>query len=270
MEKIFVGMVGNRSLSDNGFYVAFVERALSDFNIFQSFKAYQEYHAILENVSLENGLKYLKIIASQTPHFIDIMDKFKINDAIGNPYIVAYGPLEISPSTLKYVKVASDISILFGDNFKTIAEIGVGYGGQLLVMDQVVSIERCDLFDLPPVLELTSKYLEAHTLQSSYRKFTLNQHDGQVDYDLVISNYAFSELPSRLQRMYCTKVLSKSARGYLTMNSGMPNSVFQDDKLSLQELADLLPKFEILEEDPLGHVGNYIIVWGHRHNGQKV
>ena len=127
-----------------------------------------------------------------------------------------------------------------------------------------MTIGRYDLFDLPPVLDLSSKYLEAHLLQSSYRKFTLNQHDGQVEYDLAISNYAFSELPSKLQRLYCTKILSKSARGYLTMNSGKPNSIFQDDKLTLNELAEILPEFEILEELPQGHVGNYIIVWGHK------
>ena len=46
------------------------------------------------------------------------------------------------------------------------------------------------------------------------------------------------------------------------MNSGLTNSAFQTDKLSLAELKNLLPKFEIIDEKPLIHPGNYIIVWG--------
>jgi hypothetical protein len=46
------------------------------------------------------------------------------------------------------------------------------------------------------------------------------------------------------------------------MNSGQPNSAFQQDKLTLSELKSLLPKFDIIDEKPLTHPGNYIIVWG--------
>jgi hypothetical protein len=61
---------------------------------------------------------------------------------------------------------------------------------------------------------------------------------------------------------YIQKILSKSLRGYLTMNSGLSNSAFQSDKLSMQELKNYLPKFEVIEERPLTHPGNYIIIWG--------
>ena len=61
---------------------------------------------------------------------------------------------------------------------------------------------------------------------------------------------------------YIKKIFSKSLRGYLTMNSGLSNSAFQNDKLSLQELKKYLPKFEVIEERPLTHPANYIIVWG--------
>jgi hypothetical protein len=91
---------------------------------------------------------------------------------------------------------------------------------------------------------------------------TLNQSLGKETYDLVISNYAFSELPSQVQRKYIQKVLASAKRGYLTMNSGTSKAAFQDNKLSLTELRALLPDFETLPEEPLTHPGNYIIVWG--------
>jgi hypothetical protein len=57
-------------------------------------------------------------------------------------------------------------------------------------------------------------------LKSSYHTTSLNQHQGDVIYDLVISNYAFSELPSELQTRYIEKIILKAKRGYLTINSG--------------------------------------------------
>jgi len=81
---------------------------------------------------------------------------------------------------------------------------------------------------------------------------------------LVISNYAFSELPLELQKIYIEKVIRKSKRGYLIMNSGMNNfSGRSDGKLHLAELRTLLPVFEILDEIPNTGPDNYVIVWGH-------
>jgi hypothetical protein len=79
-----------------------------------------------------------------------------------------------------------------------------------------------------------------------------------------MSNYAFSELPSDLQKIYIEKVLGKSERGYLIMNSGMTNhSGRSDGKLTLEELRKFLPEFQIFEEIPNTGPDNYVIVWGH-------
>jgi hypothetical protein len=48
------------------------------------------------------------------------------------------------------------------------------------------------------------------------------------------------------------------------MNSGLADSAFTGDKLSLQELRGLLPRFEIFDEVPLTAQNNYLIVWGHK------
>jgi hypothetical protein len=163
------------------------------------------------------------------------------------------------------MKVASDLQKHFGDNIgKKIVEIGGGYGGQLLVNDRLFNISEYHLYDLPPVLNLVCKYLESFILNCSYKLSTLNQSSGNDVFDLVISNYAFSELPSQLQRSYIKKIISKASKGYLTMNSGIGNSRPTSSRLSINELRELLPAFDIVDENPITAPDNYIIVWGHR------
>jgi putative sugar O-methyltransferase len=260
----FVGSIDNRSASDAGPYVASVQNAISNYGSFLRFKRDPRYQAILEHTSKDQGEAYLEIINKETPSFIDCIEVFKDNDRIGGAVTYQYkGVGQISPSTLRYIKVASDLKYLFGNSISgRIAEIGVGYGGQLLILDKVFRFSQYDLFDLPPVLVLASKYLEAHVLNSAYNATTLNQCVGNVEYELVVSNYAFSELPSKLQMRYLSKVISKSKRGYMIMNSGKEDSVYRVDKMQLSELQKHLPPFQVIDERPLTAAGNYVIVWG--------
>ena len=128
------------------------------------------------------------------------IEKFKVNDILGGGKTFNYkGVGFINPTTLVYIKVASDIRKLFSEDIgEKVAEIGVGYGGQLLIADMILKFKQYDLFDLPPVLELTHRYLAAHILNHAYSLQTINQLREDVKYDLVISNYAFSELPCLL------------------------------------------------------------------------
>lgn len=263
MTESFIASTGNRSTSDNGRYVSFVESALNDYNIFSKFKQHPHYTEILEHVSEDQGRQFLEIIKEQTPKFFENINLFKINDLIGSPTICDYNGIKISPSTLRYVKVASDIAKFFGKYIgDKIVEIGTGYGGQYLILDKIYQFTKYHLFDLEPVLNLNKKYLESFCLNSSYKTSTLNQCSGEEEYDLVISNYAFSELPKHIQKKYIEKVLSKAKRGYLTMNTGLLSG--QDNFLSVNELRGLLPEFEILEETPNTFHGNYLIVWGNK------
>jgi putative sugar O-methyltransferase len=262
----YVGSQGNRSVSDMGNYLAAVINATRSYKSFSRFKKDPRYQVILEHATKEQGDACLNIIKEQTPEFLNKFDLFKENDLVGGATLHQYKDVgQISPSTLRYIKVASDIQKIFGQfEMKRVAEIGVGYGGQLLVADKVMNIGVYDLYDLPQVLSLTARYLEAHILNCAYDAKTLNQYSGDAVYDLVISNYAFSELPSKLQLKYIDKILSKARRGYLTMNSGVDGSIFSEDKLSLEQLSNLLPPFEVLKESPLTYDGNYLIVWGHK------
>lgn len=263
--RSYVSREGLRSDSDDGAYIAFVESALKDHAAFSTFKKSPVYQTILEHTSEEQGKVYLDIIGKQTPDFLRMFEKFSINDLVGGAHVVEFDQkYRVSPSTMRYIKVASDLYSLFGDEIQgaDVAEIGVGYGGQRLILDQIYRFRSYDMFDLPPVLGLVSKYLESHLLQSSYKTKTLNTHDGEKPYGLVISNYAFSELPAVVQRMYIEKVLKRSTRGYLTMNSGRADSVFSKGKLTLEEIQEMIPGTRVLDERPYSAPGNYLLVWG--------
>ena len=78
------------------------------------------------------------------------------------------------------------------------------------------------------------------------------------NFDLVISNYAFSELNRNVQKLYLENVLQKTSRGYITWN----NLSFKKlGGYSLAELLDLLPGSRYRDENPLTAIGNVIITW---------
>ena len=143
----------------------------------------------------------------------------------------------------------------------SIAEIGCGYGGQTLVSNTLNNYLNFTLFDLEDVNSLIKRYLNNFILNGSFTYITLNEFNGEKKFDLVVSNYAFSELPKELQIKYIEKVLIHSDRGYLTMNSGL----FEENlgnKLSLNEIKEYIPNLEIYTEEPMTGPNNYIIVWG--------
>ena len=263
MEKVFAHAKEYRSDSENGTYASAVMQALKSQKSFDNFKRSYLYREILEHVSREQGRSYLNILESRNDLILSQgLETVLKSDDVGNPIKYQYEKYSslLSPTTLRYLKVTSDLQILFGPRLGRVAEIGCGYGGQALVNDQLLNIQHATLFDLPFVNKLIDRYLNAHLLKGAYATTVINKAE-PCHYDLVISNYAFSELPKKLQLAYIEKVLAKAKSGYLTMNSGLRNSR-SIGKLDIKDLRELLPEFAMIEEEPLTGDQNYIIVWG--------
>ena len=252
-----------RSYSENLIYTSEIKNFLEKPKLFNNFKRNSYYMKVVETVTQKEGLEYLKLLESRNDDFLKKgLETVLISDFIGNPFKYYYEgySIPLSPTTLRYLKVASDINILFGKKFHKVAEIGAGYGGQTLINDQILDIFSAKLFDLPQVNSLIEKYLNYFLLRGSYQTTFINK-EVPSNYDLVISNYAFSELPKDLQIVYIDKVLKKSKRGYLTMNSGWGGH-FSEGKLSASEIINKFPDIKFLEEYPLTYKYNYIAVWG--------
>ena len=264
-QEEFSGSIKNRSDSDNGSYLSAVSKINRNYKHFAGFKKNATYRQILEHVSFQQGVDYIEIIEKQNNLVFKNIGKLSLNDLVGNPDLFDFKFGKFSPTSLRYGKVASDLEEIFGANFgKNLVEIGVGYGGQALLLDQFYDIDKYLLVDLQEVLNLASKYLDHHLLNLAYDTKTINRIEKEDTWDLAISNYAFSELPKNLQLLFVEKVLKNSKRGYLTMNSGNSETGRDFNKLSLSELREVLPDFEVVEEKPPTYDGNYIIVWGHK------
>jgi putative sugar O-methyltransferase len=270
MKKIIKKMLSSRcvsilprrilaSLSDNQTYRNVCFQASNDYRYFNNFRRNQIYNEILEHASEQQGEEYLDIIKKDADIFSK-MDTFKENDKYGDPRVFYYPSVgKISPTTLRYIKVLADLKALFGtmDNLN-ICEIGAGYGGQCRIINSYFTPGTYCLIDIKPALMLIQRFLNNYIIHSSLTYKTMNELK-KKEYDLLISNYAFTELPRSIQDIYLEKSILCSKMGYITYNEITPPEFKSYKK---EELINLIPNSKIMEEIPLTHPNNCIIVWG--------
>jgi hypothetical protein len=210
---------GRTSVTDDGAYTRLCDRAARDPAVFASFKRHPDYSPVLEHVTCNQGAEYLGLALEQRACFAPLLDRFRDNDRLGAPQACDYGEHGVfSPTTLRYVKVLSDLVTLFGslDGLRMI-EIGCGYGGQCFTTHVAFQHRSYVLVDLDPCLQLQQTYLsELGVPNVSFVPAERLPEDGT--YDLVVSNYAFSECTREVQDVYLKQVLRMATRGYLTCN----------------------------------------------------
>ena len=203
------------SISDNKSYPVICDKASTDSMTFENFKTYPEYKDILEHVSIEQGQLYYNLL--KNTDIINSFDKFKINDTLGNPITFDYGVGDVSPTTLRYMKVLNDLMDNWDLNGMNIIEIGCGYGGQYTILKQLIDVKSYSVVDLPEVIKLTERYLKTLKIDSGV-VFMDGTSSGTEygNYDLIISNYAISECTEKVQKEYLEKIISKCSHGYIT------------------------------------------------------
>ena len=257
------------SLSDNGQYPEFCYLASRHEEIFQSFKRNPTYNAILEHLNAEQGAAYLEIILNDYNFRLadEQWESILLNDSLGNPRRFTYEfgnkTLTCSATTLRYTKVFMDIISLFDvDKIKTVAEIGIGYGGQCRILMNLLPLEWYNLIDLPEVLALAERFLTKLDVARGIRYIDGTHLYHDVPCDLLISNYAFAELAEPVQKIYFDKIVTHSKAGYMTWNSEMFERQGVNVGYSAQEISSIIPGAKIIPEKPLTAPGNCIIVWG--------
>ena len=193
---------------------------------------------------------------------------FLQNDSVGNPFIAEYNfggsKVIASPTTLRYIKVLVDIVTLFDvRKLETVTEVGVGYGGQCRILMNALPLQRYNLVDLPEVLALTEKFLNAFKQAGDIRYIdgTHIYHDAPCD--LFLSDYAFSELAKSAQDVYIDKIISKAKAGYVTWDGDFFASVGMYDGYTLDEFVAMVPDAKVLPENPVTtSPDNRLVVWG--------
>ena len=247
------------SISDQNGYVKICELAVSSEEVFSKFRRCHEYRLILEHVTKRFGKQYLDL-AMKNRNALEYYKRIKIQNTIGKPVTLSFNEIGYSsPTTIRYLKVLIQLTELFGqlDN-KIICEIGVGFGGQAHAITVNQKVEKYVLYDLPPVLELNKKFLGAIGTLDRF-EFIDGRNPSEKYSDLLISNYAFSELTRDVQLMYLERVVLKAKSGYITWNE---LSYIELDGLSVEDLLSKIPNSFLIPEEPLTYSNNVIIVWG--------
>lgn len=240
------------------------EWSLIDDFVFSNFKKHPRYRDILEHVTQEQGQEYLQeILKTNTLKIQNAKNILSKNDMFGGSDVFDYGNVgQYSPTTLRYAKVSSDII----NEFKicksklpiSVIEIGSGYGGQCLLLDQFLNIKSYTLIDTSSALRLAKKYLERHVTKCKLKFLTINEIDS-LQTDILISNYAFSELCRDLQNAYLKKIILNTMCGYITYNH-ITNQDF--NTYTADEFLNVLPfSAHKKTENPLTHPKNVIITW---------
>ena len=256
-----------KSASDNGEYPELALKAALDPATFSVFRRHHQYTDVLEHVSRKYGEEYLEIIR----------DKYKLKDdeifeilkplmQLGNPRLLKLRGLsnKISTTGLRYLKIALDIKELTGNNIGNVVEIGCGYGGQAIILDRILHIDSYTFYDLWQVNLLIKRFIEDSNFSTKYKISTIKEDSSNArnSWDFCISNYAFSELSKELQEIYINRILNKTKKGYMLMNSGLSGKFGNIKNHSQKELLNILKKASVQREIPLTYKNNYLLIWG--------
>ncbi len=258
---------------------------------FNVFKSNHKYRAILEHVGVPISKVMLSDMGLDTvgssplnDFILSKIDKMRDSNKYGNPELYDYPLIGVlSPNTIRYIKNSWDILTNIGfdkfssKDYKTIVEIGGGYGGMCTVIDSLIGFEKYYIFDLKEVNSLQSKYLSMTKLSGDVFPITTNEcpnfRDGEID--LVISTHALSEVPYNIQMEYIDKVLSKCKSFYMDWNSISENSELANDfekGMSHTKFIEIMSQFDVkvypsvrnCPEDPIDSPGISKILYGTR------
>lgn len=215
-----------------------------DFNILDKipFKSNSQYCGILEHVSYELGIKYLKLIETEfTDITIDHIRTFiDLNDKYGIPKKFNYSfmntTITTSPTTIRYIYHSLVILNYYKNtSCENIVEVGCGYGGLCLAINffsQIlyIKIKEYNLIDLPEPCKLIKGYLDLHkdNIHTDI-KIHLSETYGEnitTPNLFFISNYCYTEIDKEYNKMYSEKILSKTSNGFITWQNGGNNGAY--------------------------------------------
>lgn len=238
--------------------------------IFENFRNLPDYKNILEHVDKDLALKYFKNIKEIS----SLSDKeiFRICNKlskVGNPELVQIinNQDPVSTTSLRYLNVALQIKNEFEqNNFHKVIEIGPGYGGQSIILEEFFNIDHYSFIDLPQVNKLIKTFVNANSVKFTHNTGVLEDNFRNEKFDLVISNYAFSELNRNLQIKAIKDIINNSKFCFMINNSQsfVNNSKYRKLKfMSQKELLKNIKNSYVKDEEPATADNNYLILAKH-------
>ena len=199
-----------------------VQSTLESDACFRNFRRTKGVIKVIENVKRETGAQCLPKIKRYLPDFHKWKAELMRNDEIGNPKRSFYFSTGLaSPTTVRFIKMLADIhSLVGGCNGARVVEIGPGYGGLCRMLNAYYDIRSYTMIDLPEMLELQKRYL-GHFGVDNIQYVDATKFSENIEADLFISTYAFSEVNRDQQEDYIERVISHCTHGYMLYNRGM-------------------------------------------------
>jgi len=246
-----------------GLYFYYIKKILSK-NIISDFRSNFIYKIILEHGSHLIFKSYRNyILKKKFKKFFFEFKKCLNNDVVGSPELFKFKDnINISISTIRYVATSLSIYETFKKkNFLRVVELGGGFGGQLICLNNFFKIKNYTIYDVKIVCKLIRKYLSEFKLDLKYKLSTFHYQKNK-NIDLFLSNYSFSELDKNLQLLYLKNIMKYAKNGYMIMNSGKKNSIFKD-RLLIEDIKKYIPNLKIknnfIKTDT--EKKNYILYW---------
>lgn len=259
----FKTLCASTSITDNGVFPNFCQIAALSPSAFADFRSTHTCCQIIESVSQAQGIQYLQKILEQNPDFLAYKEQFAKGDLIGKPKTYFFPEIgHLSPTTLRYIKIASDLKKHFGSlEQMTIVEIGGAYGGQCKVNTDIFQYKQYIIIDLPGPLALTKKFLEKAGVKNIIY-LTPNDPLPTQEIDLLISNFSYSELYEPARKHYLENIITHAKRGYMICNINIsPDPLLASKSTLLNELLRTSIPFGILPEIPQTGPDNYLVIW---------
>lgn len=242
-------MTNTSSITDKLEWENICNEIITNNSIYTNFKTYYGDTFPICGVSLNDANFYNKHFNNLSieiqQKIINNKEKLLENDNIGSPIKINSILGDIGTDTLRYVYTLGELINIFNDltNFN-ILEIGGGYGGQCKIINNFFKINTYTIIDISCALNLQQKYLEKFN-NIYYINGKEDLPETSFKYDLVISNYAFSELSLEYQEKYI-KYIHSIKSGYIIDNnsSHQRNGKFKKKGLISKPFNEFINNFE--------------------------
>lgn len=213
------------------------------------FKSDNNYTYMLEHSDQKMGDIYLNRIISDFPELYETNKQLLIslchqNDLYGKTIKYLYNDFtECSPTNLRYILNSFQILKYINSNNLSnlnIIEIGGGYGGLAFYILKIspifdIEVKTYSIFDLFEASQLQKRYLHALKV-NNFQCLQIDNHQNLETNSFLISNFAYSEIPSELQKQYTEKIINPfTSHGFLTWNHSKVHEFVKDKHISIKK-----------------------------------
>ena len=186
------------------------QRAVCEEEAFAHFKTDPFFSLLYPPFSYEEGLV---VIEKET----SLLESIRKIDAIGGPELCDFGRHgQFSLPALRHLYMAQQLR----ENLPTLSPkhivlIGAGDGGLCQILQDIYHPQRMTLIDLPEPLALARKVLKEQKVTTAHF-LTPDQVPAQVNSDLVVSDFYFSQYAKALQERLITRIFSHARAGFFS------------------------------------------------------